>query len=257
MKKSELKNIVSEEIRVALISEEQDMTFKQFLIKLDATVEDAMRAVKGENGSDQEILPTRGDILQNFTLFRNYIGSLIKRHGDNPTKLRFLKEKLDMVNKAEVSLNEMDDMADEVLFHIRRMKDEDARKMLWGAYQDGHLSSRAVIKIAKATGGSIEEAVSRLEVEKLDNHVLLTIKDAIDKIDRKLNTSELELLSDVVGELKRRDILKEDGEVSEVYSEKQRRWACAQDDPKFDEMCADTKISKKKVKEVILKVMKR
>ena len=206
MKKSEFRNIIREEIRVALIREEQDMTFKQFLIKLDATVEDAMRAVKGENGSDQEILPTRGDILQNFTLFRNYIGSLIKRHGDNPTKLRFLKEKLDIVNKAEVSLNEMDDMADEVLFHIRRMKDEDARKMLWGAYQDGHLSSRAVIKIAKATGGSIEE------IEE---------------------------------------------EIKEVYSEKQRRWACAQDDPKFDEMCADTKISKKKVKEVILKVMEK
>jgi hypothetical protein len=205
MKKSELKNIISEEVRVALISEEQDMTFKQFLIKLDATVEDAMKAVKGENGSDQEILPTRGDILQNFTLFRNYISSLIKRHGDNPTKLRFLKEKLDIVNKAEVSLNEMDDMADEVLFHIRRMKDEDARKMLWGAYQDGHLSSQAVIKIAKATGGSIEE------IEK---------------------------------------------EIKEVYSEKQRRWACAQDDPKFDEMCADTKISKKKVKEAILKALK-
>ena len=205
MKKSDFKNIISEEIRVALISEEQDMTFKQFLIKLDATVEDAMRAVNGENGSDQEILPTRGDILQNFTLFRNYIGSLMKRHGDNPTKLRFLKEKLDIVNKAEVSLKEMDDMADEVLFHVRRMKDEDARKMLWGAYQDGHLSSRAVIKIAKATGGSIEE------IEK---------------------------------------------EIKEVYSEKQRRWACAQDDPKFDEMCKDTAISKKKVKEAILKALK-
>ena len=139
MKKSEFKNIISEEIRVALISEEQDMTFKQFLIKLDATVEDAMRAVNGENGSDQEILPTRGDILQNFTLFRNYIGSLMKRHGDNPTKLRFLKEKLDIVNKAEVSLEE-------------------------------------------------------------------------------------------------------------VYSEKQRKWACAQDDPKFDEMCKDTAISKKESK---------
>ena len=45
--------------------------------------------------------------------------------------------------------------------------------------------------------------------------------------------------------------------LEEVYSEKQRRWACAQDDPKFDEMCADTKISKKKVKEVILKVMEK
>ena len=36
--------------------------------------------------------------------------------------------------------------------------------------------------------------------------------------------------------------------LGEVYSEKQRRWACAQDDPKFDEMCADTAISKKKKK---------
>jgi len=34
--------------------------------------------------------------------------------------------------------------------------------------------------------------------------------------------------------------------VKEVYSEKQRKWACAQDDPKFDEMCKDTAISKKK-----------
>ena len=32
----------------------------------------------------------------------------------------------------------------------------------------------------------------------------------------------------------------------EVYSEKQRKWACAQDEPKFDEMCKDTAISKKK-----------
>ena len=118
------------------------------------------------------------------------------------------KSELKNIISEEVRLtliNEMDDMADEVLFHIRRMKDEDARKMLWGAYQDGHLSSRAAIKIAKATGGSIEE------IEK---------------------------------------------EIKEVYSEKQRRWACAQDDPKFDEMCADTKISKKKVKEAILKALK-
>jgi len=37
--------------------------------------------------------------------------------------------------------------------------------------------------------------------------------------------------------------------VREVYSEKQRKWACAQDEPKFDEMCKDTAISKKKLKE--------
>jgi len=34
--------------------------------------------------------------------------------------------------------------------------------------------------------------------------------------------------------------------VREVYSEKQRKWACAQKSPKFDEMCKDTAISKKK-----------
>ena len=248
MKKSEIKNIISEEIRVALISEEQDMTFKQFLIKLDATVEDAMRAVKGENGSDQEILPTRGDILQNFTLFRNYIGSLIKRHGDNPTKLRFLKEKLDIVNKAEVSLNEMDDMADEVLFHIRRMKDEDARKMLWGAYQDGHLSSQAVIKIAKATGGSIEEG------HGLDDGDLNYLKDLVQPGGPA--KGRLKKILDFIIKSNIKVDKTKDLSVDEVYSEKQRRWACAQDDPKFDEMCADTKISKKKVKEAILKALK-
>jgi hypothetical protein len=36
--------------------------------------------------------------------------------------------------------------------------------------------------------------------------------------------------------------------IGEVYSEKQRQWACAQEDSKFDEMCADTAISKKKKK---------
>ena len=44
--------------------------------------------------------------------------------------------------------------------------------------------------------------------------------------------------------------------LEEVYSEKQRKWACAQDEPKFDEMCKDTAISKKKVKEAILKALK-
>jgi hypothetical protein len=39
--------------------------------------------------------------------------------------------------------------------------------------------------------------------------------------------------------------------IYEVYSEKQRRWACSQDGPTFDEMCKDTAISKKKkVKEI-------
>ena len=54
-------------------------------------------------------------------------------------------------------IGEMDGNADEVLHHLRQIGDEDAQKMLWGAYEKGHLSAQAVIKIAKATGGSIEE----------------------------------------------------------------------------------------------------
>ena len=54
-------------------------------------------------------------------------------------------------------VSEMGTKADEVLYHIKQMKDEDAQKMLWDAYEKGHLSPHAVIKIAKATGGSIEE----------------------------------------------------------------------------------------------------
>ena len=53
----------------------------------------------------------------------------------------------------------------------------------------------------------IEETVSRLEVGKLDDYVLTTIKDAIDKINRKLNPAELELLDDVIGELRRRGVM--------------------------------------------------
>ena len=118
------------------------------------------------------------------------------------------KAELKNIISEEVRLalvSEMDGSADEVLHHLRQIGDEDARKMLWNAYENEHLFAQAVIKIAKATGGSIEEV---------------------------------------------------ENEIKEVYSEKQRKWACAQKDSKFDEMCADTKISKKKVKEAIIKALK-
>ena len=44
-------------------------------------------------------------------------------------------------------------------------------------------------------------------------------------------------------------LIQKESKLKEVYSEKQRKWACAQDDPKFDEMCKDTAISKKKTME--------
>ena len=66
-------------------------------------------------------------------------------------------------------INEMDDMADEVLFHIQKMPSEDAQDLIWNAYQKGHLSSLAAIKIAKATGGSlgeIEQAIKEVTSQK-------------------------------------------------------------------------------------------
>lgn len=41
--------------------------------------------------------------------------------------------------------------------------------------------------------------------------------------------------------------LSQETEISEVYSKEQRSWACAQDDPKFDEMCTGP-MKKKKTK---------
>ena len=56
-----------------------------------------------------------------------------------------------------------------------------------------------------------------------------------------------------ITKLKLQQIVQEELEavLDEVSSEKQRRWACAQKDPKFDEMCKDIKISKKKLAEII------
>src|SRR6056300_325918 len=85
------------------VTEAKDMTFTDYLKVLDAKFEDAMAAVKGENGSDAEITPTRGDILQNFTLFRNYVSSLTKKYKGDKTKLRFLTEK---VREYESVINE-------------------------------------------------------------------------------------------------------------------------------------------------------
>ena len=89
----------------SVVTEAKDMTFTDYLKVLDTKFEDAMAAVKGENGSDAEITPTRGDILQNFTLFRNYVSSLTKKYKGDKTKLRFLTEK---VREYELVINESD-----------------------------------------------------------------------------------------------------------------------------------------------------
>lgn len=85
------------------MNEAKDMTFTDYLKVLDSKFLDGMKAVRGDNGSDAAITPTRGDILQNFTLFRNYISSLTKKYKGDKTKLRFLTE---TVREYELVINE-------------------------------------------------------------------------------------------------------------------------------------------------------
>ncbi|MDB9900118.1 hypothetical protein OAC86_01085 [bacterium] len=77
----------------SVLTEDKDMTFVDYLEILDQKFVDAQNAVRGDNGTDAEIKPTRGDILQNFTLFRNYVSALTKKYKGDKTKLRFITER--------------------------------------------------------------------------------------------------------------------------------------------------------------------
>jgi hypothetical protein len=88
------------------VNEAKDMTFVDYLKVLDDKFLDAMKAVRGDNGSDAQIKPTRGDILQNFTLFRNYLSALTKKYKGDKTKLRFLTERTNRLNEIIKSVNE-------------------------------------------------------------------------------------------------------------------------------------------------------
>ena len=93
-----LKEFIQTEIK-SQMSESKDMTFVDYLKVLDAKFLDAMKAVRGDNGSDAAITPTRGDILQNFTLFRNYLSALTKKYKGDKTKLRFISEHTNKFNE--------------------------------------------------------------------------------------------------------------------------------------------------------------
>ena len=82
------------------VNEAKDMTFSDYLRILDKKIEDAQKAVTGKNGSKEEILPSRGDILQNFKLFRNYISVLNKKYKGDKTKLRFISENTNKLAEA-------------------------------------------------------------------------------------------------------------------------------------------------------------
>ena len=94
-------NSIDKKIEALLISrskleirllEAKDMTFNNYLDILDSRYIDIAKSVKGENGSDNQILPTRGDILNNITMFRNYVTALKRKYKDDKTKLRFITE---------------------------------------------------------------------------------------------------------------------------------------------------------------------
>jgi len=81
------------------LNEAKDMTLSDYIKILDKKIEDAQKAVTGKNGSKEEY-SNRGDILQNFKLFRNYLSAMDKRHKGNKTKLRFISENLDNLAEA-------------------------------------------------------------------------------------------------------------------------------------------------------------
>jgi len=93
-----LKEFIQTEIK-SQISEAKDMTFVDYLKVLDSKFLDGMKAVRGDNGSDAAITPTRGDILQNFKLFRNYLSALTKKYKGDKTKLRFISEHTNKFNE--------------------------------------------------------------------------------------------------------------------------------------------------------------
>ena len=102
-----LKEFIQTEIK-SQISEAKDMTFVDYLKVLDSKFLDGMKAVRGDNGSDAAITPTRGDILQNFKLFRNYLSALTKKYKGDKTKLRFISEHTNKFNETiESVINEV------------------------------------------------------------------------------------------------------------------------------------------------------
>jgi len=99
-----------------LLNEAKDMAFVDYLKVLDDKFLDGMKAVRGDNGSDAQIKPTRGDILQNFTLFRNYLSALTKKYKGDKTKLRFLTERANRLNEIIKLVNEVIKNGDVIIF---------------------------------------------------------------------------------------------------------------------------------------------
>ena len=97
----------------SVINEAKDMTLSDYIKILDNKIEDAQKAVTGKNGSKEEY-SNRGDILQNFKLFRNYLSAMDKRHKGNKTKLRFISENIN-----EAKLNHYRITGNSIKFYVK------------------------------------------------------------------------------------------------------------------------------------------
>jgi hypothetical protein len=95
------------------MDEAKDMTLSDYIKILDKKIEDAQKAVTGKNGSKEEY-SNRGDILQNFKLFRNYLSAMDKRHKGNKTKLRFISENIN-----EAKLNHYRITGNSIKFYVK------------------------------------------------------------------------------------------------------------------------------------------
>ena len=292
MKKSELKNIISEEIRVALVSENTDM------------VVSVLRQIK-----DDDARSMLWDAYQNGHLSADKVVQIAKDTGglrESSQDLfnnlrREIKEMVAIANAKnkyilgteplEVSVKPKDN------FLFVRIKYPTGQGFLGmgGVETMSGQRRRVGAEASMQVGEKIKDYLKRsLSLEDWDVYddergtvTVFAVSDEFInmigeglkeneekpkyKVGDKVTSKKHKIKDGVVRKVKETDrgyeyeIVWNDGNnvvqfsqssLDEVYSEKQRRWACAQDDPKFDEMCKDTAISKKKVKETILKVLK-
>ena len=135
------------------------------------------------------------------------------------------------------------------------LKSKKLKEGTCGYSQDGDIDPENTDKLTPADS-SIQEALSPEVLKRAELIKNTIVGKNRDKIVKKYGPEAEKVIHGRAITQAKNQIEKEKGkdteEIEEVYSEKQRKWACAQDEPKFDEMCKDTAISKKKLQEDII-----
>ena len=132
------------------VNEAKDMTLSDYIKILDKKIEDAQKAVTGKNGSKEEY-SNRGDILQNFKLFRNYLSAMDKRHKGNKTKLRFISENINIYEGMFSVIDQIRQDSKDVRDFVKNVfKDREFKKMS---------TDKEFIKYLKSIYEGINEAI--------------------------------------------------------------------------------------------------